>query len=232
MTLSVGCRAPSVSDLVSSLAENMASRSINDDVVRRYTDEELLTGDINSFSNGQLTDNAKQKARGLVLDSLSNMLGDDDWWDEFFGKYVTEQKRNRIGYPMPLCEDNLPGTEGAIVDSVLTGDEILFHAEGISFAYSCVPAKDPNYTLYRLFANGKMWQYKTRGDDATVDSMVCLYKVIANHRQIDNKLLLNCSGGDKEAFQNSGAIEFLEELVNIGVLYCVGSRLFETFDCD
>ena len=89
MTLSVGCRAPSVSDLVSRLAENMSS-SIKDDAVRRYTDEELLTGDIDSFSNGQLTRDSKQKAHRLVLESLSNMLGDDDWWDEFFGNTDSE----------------------------------------------------------------------------------------------------------------------------------------------
>ena len=220
MTLSVGCRAPSVSDLVSRLAENMSS-SIKDDAVRRYTDEEILTGDIDSFSNGQLTRDSKQKARRLVLESLSNMLGDDDWWDEFFGKYVTEQKRYRIGYPMPLYEDSSPGTEGTIVESVLTGDTILFHAEGIAFAYSCLPTEDPSYTLNRLFANGEMCEIKTRNDDTLAD----VYKVIANHRQINNKLLLSCSGGDIEAFQNSGAIKVLQELVNKGVLYGVDSKL-------
>lgn len=44
MTLSVGCRAPSVSDLVSRLAEHL-SHSLEENSVRRYTDDDLLDND-------------------------------------------------------------------------------------------------------------------------------------------------------------------------------------------
>jgi ribosomal protein L16 Arg81 hydroxylase len=79
MTLSVGCRAPSVSDLVSRLAENLAL-SIEDIAVRRYSDEDLLSrGFSTNFLNGHLTHEAKHKARQLVLESVNSMLENDDW---------------------------------------------------------------------------------------------------------------------------------------------------------
>jgi ribosomal protein L16 Arg81 hydroxylase len=111
MTLSVGCRAPSVSDLVSKLAENLSS-SMDDPAVRRYADPDLLNGVADPFdassstssstssssgtgtmSPGELTSDAKERARRLVKDSLASLIDDDEWWDEFFGRYATEQVR-------------------------------------------------------------------------------------------------------------------------------------------
>ena len=77
MTLSVGCRAPSVSDLVSKLAENLSS-STDDSAVRRYADPDLLNGVVDASSSsssssssslsgitmspGELTSDAKEHA--------------------------------------------------------------------------------------------------------------------------------------------------------------------------
>ena len=107
MTLSVGCRAPSVSDMVSKLAERLSS-SMDEYALRRYTDSDILIGLDSSgmMMPGEITHDAKDMARKLILDSLSSMINDDEWWDEFFGKYVTEQKRVRSNYPIPLTDSS------------------------------------------------------------------------------------------------------------------------------
>ena len=178
MTLSVGCQAPSVSDLASKLAERLSS-SIDDSAVRRYTDWDLLKeGDASSgtMSPGELTRDAKERARRLVKDSLASMIDDDEWWDEFFGRYVTEQKRARINYPIPLvdssreeggddsnvnaaADDDEWGDAQSTVHSVLAGRGVLYQAEGIAFAHSSIPSKlRPGITSHRFFVNGEMWQ--------------------------------------------------------------------------
>ena len=219
MTLSVGCRAPSVSDLVSRLAENLAL-STEDIAVRRYSDEDLLSrGFSTNFLNGHLTHEAKHKARQLVLESVNSMLENDDWWDIFFGKYVTEQKRVRLNYPISLDDEEGDNSlETSIIQSVLKGETVLFHAEGIPFAYSCVTAKDTNQIAYRLFANGDMWQYDSQNTDHSKDAMACLFTAIANHRRLDKALLLKCIDNDVNLI-GSDAVKFLEMLVRIGVIY-------------
>lgn len=221
MTLSVGCRAPSVSDLVSRLAENF-STSVEDEAVRRYTDEDLLSNkEKGGFFNGELTTQAKQKARRLVLESVMKVIDDDKWWDCFFGKYVTEQKRLRINYPMPLDESE---DTTSIIQSVLNGDAVLYHAEGIAFVYSSLPAKDPNCTIYRLFANGLMWEFEVRNEDASTNCMVCLYKTIANHRRLNAQSLRSCYGELDCGSKVSEVTTFLEQLLRIGVLYVAASE--------
>jgi ribosomal protein L16 Arg81 hydroxylase len=237
MTLSVGCRAPSVSDLVSRLAENFTS-SIEDNVVRRYTDEDLLSSaTADEYSSGHLTNEAKYKARQLILDSMKNALEDDEWWDDFFGKYATEQKRVRMNYPIPLdeqdimlsseaIEDTQIGIEEDIIQSVLAGNSVLVRAEGVSFAYSCFAAIDSSCKICRLFANGEQWQCEARNDDAAVNCVACLYQIIANSRKIDSKLLLNCISSDgKQNQQYPEALKVLKDLVRKGLLYDIDSDL-------
>lgn len=236
MTLSVGCRAPSVSDLVSRIAENFTS-SIDDHAVRRYTDEDLLLSTNDGWpNNGQLTNEAKDKARRLVLESLTNMLDDECWWDELFGKYVTEQKRVRMNYPIPLDDqddDNIfsaqhsdeievqdrmiPGIERDIIQSVLDGNALLVHAEGIAFAYSCCPAKHSSNIIYRLFANGEIWLFEAQKDGSNVSCVPRLFETIANNRRIDGELVHRCIGTDEKDY--SEAIKVLQDLVRKGLLY-------------
>ncbi|KAL3791103.1 hypothetical protein HJC23_012088 [Cyclotella cryptica] len=227
MTLSVGCRAPSVSDLISRLAENLSS-SIEENAVRRYVDEDLLDGDAGVFSPGLLTETSKHQARQLVLDSLLAMLGDDVWWDEFFGKYATEQKRVRLNYPVPLGDVGFEESEAAndifanaeaTIRSVLDGQAVLYHAEGITFAYSTLPKNEVNQTVHRLFTNGEMWQSQSETSKTKNDCMGCLFQAVANHRKLDSQLLLSCIGGDLQCGRYLEAVKFLQELVTLGVLY-------------
>jgi ribosomal protein L16 Arg81 hydroxylase len=243
MTLSVGCRAPSVSDLVSKLAERLSS-SIDDCAVRRYADPDLLRGvDLDASSGttspGELTSDAKERARLLVKDSLVSLIDDDEWWDEFFGRYVTEQKRARNNYPIPLedssreeggddpnintTDDDEWGDAQSMVRSVLVGTGVLYQAEGIAFAHSSIPSKlRPGVTNHRFFVNGEMWQSEGQSDDET-NSLTQLFRVVSNHRRLDRSLLLGLDRNDNQHAQHdelsSEAISFLEELVSAGVLY-------------
>lgn len=228
MTLSVGCRAPSVSDLMSRLAENF-SGSIEDYATRRYTDADLFENrnnnadSTNSVRPGELTATAKQRARELVLDSLTTMLNDDDWWDAFFGRYATEPKRVRNNYPIPLADEKAEEEDDSdlfldaktTVESVLNNHAVLYHAEGIAFAHSTVvPVKDSKKTKHRLFANGNMWQDDSQTSDGGALSIAELFKVVANNRRLDRQALL-----DQYDEMDIKAIHLLEELVSIGVLY-------------
>ena len=135
MTLSVGCRAPSVSDLVSKLAENLSS-SMDDSAVRRYADPDLLNGVADPFdassssssssssgtgtmSPGELTSDAKERARRLVKDSLASLIDDDEWWDEFFGRYATEQVRTVVSNCFARARYNSFGTSCALRNDFL-----------------------------------------------------------------------------------------------------------------
>lgn len=232
MTLSVGCRAPSVSELVSKLAESLSS-SIEDSAVCRYTDENLLEEIDEINSQGELTTKAKERARDLVIESLSSIISDDDWWDEFFGRYVTEQKRVRNNYPIPLddWDDEYSDIEWrdakSMVQSVLDGKCVLYHAEGIAFAYSTATSTvHPGRIIHRFFVNGEMWQNESVDTATDKNVMQHLYQTVANHRMLSKTILLGQqkeNGANNSSTQQSeltpGAVEFLEDLVSAGVLY-------------
>ena len=244
MTLSVGCRAPSASDLMSKLAERLSS-STEDFAVRRYADSDLLRGTTvdgassGTASPGELTSDAKELARCLVRESLTSMIDDDEWWDEFFGRYATEQKRARGEYPIPLEDASREGGGGGDSNEIAASDEwvdarstalgvldgrgVLYQAGGIAFAHSSVHSKaHRGRTSRRFFVNGEMWQSECQSEDET-NSLTRLFRVVSNHRRLDRSLLL---GLDENYGRNAqrdelspDAISFLEDLVSAGVLY-------------
>ena len=93
-TLSVGCRAPSAADMVTELAEIVCMKKTGASM-RRYTDPDvihkLLTAE-NRNGKGKITMEAKAHTRQLVVDALNDTLLDDDAWDEWFGRYVSQSK--------------------------------------------------------------------------------------------------------------------------------------------
>ena len=218
MTLSVGCRAPSVSDLVSKLAERLSS-SLDDSAVARYTDEDLLQGAIEKSSPGEITSDVKERTKQLVLDSLTSLLDDDEYWDEFIGRYATEQKRLRNNYPIPLSEwaDESEENAESIIQSVLAGECVLYQAEGITFAFSSVSSGS-----YRFFVNGEMYQTES-SDNTGQRCMKHLYKVVSNNRILDREILLGSDNNNSTRQISSEGISFLEQLVEEGVLYPVSS---------
>ena len=158
-----------------------------------------------------------------MLNSLASLLNDDERWDEFFGRYVTEQKRLRNNYPIPLLEDLAYEDDGAdsftvdanaIVEDTLSGKCALYQAEGIAFAYSSTPSKvQRGRVSHRFFVNGEMWQ--STSNDEEQSCLIQTYQAVANHRRLDQSILL----GTNDNKLSSQAISFLEELVDIGVLY-------------
>jgi len=213
MTLSVGCRAPSVSDLVSRLAEQL-SNSIEDVAVRRYTDDDLLEdGSRDNFLPGAITAKAKEDAKHLVLNALTNMMNDESVWDEFFGRYCTEPKRLRNNYPIPLEDDD--DFDGANLQDVLDGRGVLYHAEGLCFSYSEIKSQGLSATssIHRLFINGEMWQCDTAEDGM-------LYQTIANNRLLDGTTLLRSIAIEDDE-RREKTVEFLEKLVSSGLLYYI-----------
>ena len=219
MTLSVGCRAPSVSDLVSKLAERLSS-SIDDSAVARYTDEDLLQGQIEKSSPGEITSDAKERTKHLVLDSLTSLLDDDEYWDEFIGRYATEQKRLRNNYPIPLsdwADESEEANAKSIIQSVLAGECVLYQAEGIAFAFSSTSSGS-----YRFFVNGEMYQTEA-SDNTGQRCMKHLYKSVSNNRRLDQALLLGSDDNNSTRQISSEGISFLEQLVEEGVLYPVGN---------
>lgn len=231
-TLSVGCRAPSVSDMVSKLAERLSS-SMDEYALRRYTDSDILIGLDSSgmMMPGEITHDAKEMARKLLLDSLSSMINDDEWWDEFFGKYVTEQKRVRSNYPTPLTDSSIEDDDWndahLAVSNVVAGKGFLYQAEGIAFAYSCIPSNvHIGRTVTRFFVSGEMWQSKCQ---VNTDNWTQIFHIVANNRRLDRLCLLGLDINDdqKEVRDDiilpSEAISFLEELVSAGFLYGSGS---------
>ena len=199
MTLSVGQRAPSVSDMVSRLAEELSTSS-EDAATRRYTDEHLLdNGASSSLLPGELTAESLESARRLLLHELASMLNDEEWFGDFYGRFVSEQKRLRDHYPFPLEVDE-EGDSKSIVRQVFEGQGALYQAEGIAFIYS----------RGRLFVNGMAWETSS-GETAKIIEIIC------NNRRIDRKLLI-----DGSARLSSESLALLEELVTLGLLYFSG----------
>ena len=80
-TLSVGCRAPSAADMVTELAEFVCMKKTGASM-RRYTDPDVIHKLLTAENmNGQ-----------LVVDALNDIILDDDAWDEWFGRYVSQSK--------------------------------------------------------------------------------------------------------------------------------------------
>lgn len=120
VTLSVGFRAPSAYDLVSRVAETMgADEGASGAAASRYADPDLLDDvggrDGVGGAGNEITADAKERAKSLVLSAVSDLLDDPAAWDDFVGRAVTESKRVRLGYPPTLDEldDECRGGLGA-----------------------------------------------------------------------------------------------------------------------
>jgi hypothetical protein len=186
MTLSVGLRAPSAKEMMAKLTEYVDG--IEDgDFVKRYTDPDLLTRDdarSNSSSSptstpstlvsiNEITKDVKIKSKQLLKEAFQNLLDDDLFFDEFFGKIVTESNRARFNYPLSLYEldddelENLGQFGDAIscVEAMLCGKAALFAAEGISWSFSTIEEEDTLLYRCRLFVDGKIWDLEVNGSD-------------------------------------------------------------------
>lgn len=219
MTLSVGLRAPSAKEMLTKMMDNI-SEAVEGKMLDRYTDPNLLDAMASNSNNGsnicsqgttnELDDQVKLKAKQLVKDAINEMLDDDIIFDEFFGKMVTESKRMRFEYPLPLdalneeCKEELGVWSDAksAVDEVIHGDGVLYVAEGVVLAYSCTT------TTCRLFIDGIMKEVMLNDG---IENFY-LIKSLVDERQINQ-------GTFKKRKVSPDIRHVLEHLVQEGYLY-------------
>ena len=253
MTLSVGLRAPSANDMMSRLAELMTS-SVAGKAIERSTDEDLLDNSglgRNAKANansGEITAMAKDKARVLLKAALDEYVNNDDEWDKIFGQLVTESKRPRINYPIPLVdgdEEELGfwGNPKKAVVTMLEGKGSLYQAEGITFGYSIVDEAEVgdkqqnDLAVARLFVNGEVWSLSRSNEEREEQiDMKLFLQAIASNRRLDRQVFdnatiagRNSNNDDTEEGGNPPSrllsifpkqmIELLEDLVQKGYLY-------------
>jgi 50S ribosomal protein L16 3-hydroxylase len=219
-TLSVGCRAPSASELISRVAQQM-TESVRESAVRRYQDFELFSSlpenyryrrDVNaSWTRGDLTAQVKQQMKELALNAIHDIMNDDELWDQLIGEIVTQPNRPRDAYPVPLDEveeSGIWGNSHTAVQSVLSGNGVLFRAEGMSFAYSTLAVDDQVH--YRVFANGNLFQVVS-APDAELQSLVAS---IVDEPCLTERIFSTCGQNVLEK-----VVPLFERLVSEGLLY-------------
>lgn len=209
ITLSVGCRAPSASDLLSRLAEKV-SDSTSAAANERYTDFDLFT-----HNNKALSQSVKSRMKKLVVQAIEEVLETDEIWDDVVGRLITQPNRPRVGYPVPLSEmeEEWKETLGlwsdadSTLEAIKNGKGALYRAEGVSFASSVTTT--PSATVHRLFAQGR--QFKIHDNSP---SIALLLSRIANGPPLDQNAICELGIGG-----SSRVIEFLKGLIEEGLLY-------------
>jgi 50S ribosomal protein L16 3-hydroxylase len=213
ITLSVGCRAPSASDLLSKVAETIqtsASKAANE----RYTDSHLF-----EIESKEISKRTKRDMKNLVMAALEEVLEDDSQWDDLVGRLVTAPNRPTMNYPVPLSsidkewksELGIWGESESTLNAVMEGKGCLFRAEGISFACSSISTTKGD-TIHRLFAQGNTFELNgtTSKDDDSNALFNNLVNRIANGRPLDKDFLVE---------MNNVGRAFLLELIELGFLY-------------
>ena len=205
MTLSVGCRTPSASDLISRVAERLTG-SVSPSVVRRFQDVDLLRTDPTKYNTGEITSDAKLQLKKMVIDAMNDFMGHGDQWDILVGEILTESTRPREFYPLPLADANKAWIEElgiwadpkSAVETVLSGNGSFFRAEGVAFAYTKEKGE------MKLFANGE--SFCIQSDKESTERAVI---AIINESEL-SAISLN----DDEA-----TVKLLETLVARGLIY-------------
>ncbi|GKY98692.1 hypothetical protein MPSEU_000825500 [Mayamaea pseudoterrestris] len=158
MTLSIGFRAPSASDLVSQIAETLVS-SVGKAANQRYMDH--IAEPESNADEPSITPFIKARMKQLVLDAIHETMDDKLLWDELVGKLVT----NPMRYSDAL--DYEPMDEAAaskLLGMVTRNEGSLRRAPGVSFATSRTPNMDDDVMVDRLFAAGQVWEIANDGN--------------------------------------------------------------------
>lgn len=218
VTLSVGCRAPSASELLSKLAENLAQSSI-EAAVRRYTDKNLFDPKLEPATNLLSTD-VNVGMKDLLAGLVQEILCDDDAWSSLVGEVITEPNRPDSNFPFSLRNIDPDwkvdlgqwGSGRAALQSILSGKGLLRRTEGVSFAWSY--SSDTN--IGRLHCHGKTFRIE---DSSLPSSMICstLEKIASGGVIMGDWLqatIIDDSGGLDHA-----VFDFLCDLVDEGMIY-------------
>lgn len=131
MTYSVGFRAPSADELITSYADYKGEQLSE---ILRYADADLTLGDA-----GEIDDQALERTRRLILDTLDDPKALAQW----FGRYMTQVK-----YPdqlQPMDEQ----IDAASLHATMSSGVSLVRALGSRFAYRDLSDKEAS-----LFVDG------------------------------------------------------------------------------
>ncbi|MFK7848882.1 MAG: cupin domain-containing protein [Rhodothermales bacterium] len=132
MTFSVGFRAPSHSDILSSFLGYVAEHT---DPLLRYSDPELKMPAYPS----EIDQGALSKVRAIIQSALK----EEKLIDEWFGQFVTEPKRDVFAYPL---EEPLSSSE---VKAFINSGGMLQRFSGATFAFLTEESGDA-----QLFVSG------------------------------------------------------------------------------
>ena len=225
MTLSVGCRAPSATELVSKVAEHLAY-STAPKAVRRYTDTDLLStktppagadGD-GVIQAGSITSQVKYDLKRMVLEAVEDVLDNPVLWDEIVGSTVTTPKRPIETYSHFADGDNgnsdtadSPRTH--VHAALQSGVGALYPTEGVSFATSLVRARASTFS--RVFADGHMFEWEIPKDDDQCNAWShAILSAIDKRLPLDKKLMAG-----RSTQLSSQTVSALEKLIEQGFLY-------------
>jgi 50S ribosomal protein L16 3-hydroxylase len=196
MTLSVGCRAPSASELVARVAERIQDSAMSS-AVSRYTDINLFDA-VHPHIGPSITMDMKNTMKQLVRSAVDDLLNNETEWDELVGTLTTEAIRYSENAMIPLVEESdayheLWGKSAKEVLQrviMLENKAALIRTPGISIAYSQVPRLDKknddihNYNnnnnnlhsnmAYRLFVHGEMWEVDSTHSEAAAILFRCM----------------------------------------------------------
>ena len=201
MTLSVGCRAPSATELVSKVAEHLAY-STAPKAVKRYSDLDLLSNtpqydhavDVTN-EDGSISSQVKNELKQMVLDAVEDILDDPVLWDEIVGATLTVPKRPIETYSnydkgetISSIDNNSNSPQEHVHAALQRGTGALYPAEGVSFATSQVKGND--YTYHRIYADGHKFEWtialKEKQSDVVFGSIL---SAIEKRRPLDSKVL-------------------------------------------
>ncbi len=135
MTFSVGFRTPTVSELLTGFLDELAGRL---DERQRYHDPDLPL----QAHPGEITAGARTRIRRIIRDALA----DDAAIDQWFGRYITENKSGQSAEP-----PEHPLTADALLQRLRDADA-LWRSEDARFAFIDDGADD-----ITLFVDGQAW---------------------------------------------------------------------------
>ena len=212
VTLSVGCRSPSASELLARVTEYVAT-STKASANERYKD--LNRWSISSSTTKGI-DDEKIAMKILLLQAVKDVVENDSLWDSIVGQTITESKRPVGEYPVSVNDmsDEWKSELGIWADPIetmnalLSGHGSLYRSEGLSFATSTVG------DTHRMFVQGRSFEVSSldEGDSPAFATMLS---------RIANGPPLNLEALEKMNMIPLPVVlmEFLQTLLSEGIIY-------------
>jgi 50S ribosomal protein L16 3-hydroxylase len=186
MTFSIGFRAPDAHGMLTDLVELVQQRLPDDSPAKTmYTDPDLAA---NEAAGGKISPEAFRRARSMIRDMLTM---DDDFIDEWFGRFVTEPKA------WLQVEPDASIDAAELRDRLRAGDS-LFRDTRSQLAWREKPST--------LFVDGDAWPF-----DAALTELVAL---LCTSRRLSESSLTRY-------LEDDATMNLLVRLYNHGSLYFI-----------